>query len=111
MTKRLRRRFLFQPYKKCATSFHLTVDETLFEQILFSSLILISFIFKNTLFGSGGPAPAGKSGGKGKKGKVELVDGTMVKDFRTEYAKSGASTCKSCEEKIPKVNQPGSRLK
>jgi hypothetical protein len=25
-----------------------------------------------------------------------------MKEFRTEYAKSGASTCGVCEEKIPK---------
>jgi hypothetical protein len=35
--------------------------------------------------------------------RQELVDGTVLKDFRTEYAKSGASTCRTCEEKIPKA--------
>ena len=45
--------------------------------------------------------------GKGKKGKgrgdMEMVEGTIIKDFRTEYAKSGAAKCRTCEEKIPKV--------
>ena len=36
---------------------------------------------------------------------MEVVDGTVIKDYRTEYAKSGASTCRSCEEKIPKVKE------
>jgi len=43
--------------------------------------------------------------GKGKKKAKDVsesVDGTVLKDFRTEYAKSAASTCKFCEEKIPK---------
>ena len=49
--------------------------------------------------------PAGKGGKKKGGGKVKaaLVDGTMVTDYRTEYAKSGAAKCRTCEEKIPKV--------
>jgi hypothetical protein len=31
-----------------------------------------------------------------------VINGTFMKDFRTEYAKSGASGCGVCEEKIPK---------
>ena len=33
----------------------------------------------------------------------EMVDGTLLGDFRTEYAKSGAAKCRTCEEKIAKV--------
>jgi len=45
----------------------------------------------------------GKKGGKGGKGAAaEILDGTNIKDYRTEYAKSGAAKCRTCEEKIPK---------
>ena len=52
---------------------------------------------------------------KGKKGKKAtaakggapagggLTDGTLLKDYRTEYAKSGAAKCRTCEDKIAKV--------
>jgi hypothetical protein len=44
--------------------------------------------------------------GKGKKGsktaEAAVSNGTDMKDFRTEYAKSGVSKCGACEEKIPK---------
>ena len=33
-----------------------------------------------------------------------MVDGTLLADFRTEYAKSGAAKCRKCEEKIKKVS-------
>ena len=33
----------------------------------------------------------------------EVTDDTLLKDFRTEYAKSGAAKCRVCEEKIAKV--------
>ena len=33
----------------------------------------------------------------------EVTDDTLLKDFRTEYAKSGAAKCRICEEKIAKV--------
>jgi len=52
-----------------------------------------------------GPAPSGKGKGKGKSksgGDGGMVDGTILKDFRTEYAKSGAAKCRTCEEKIGK---------
>ena len=68
-------------------------------------LKLIVIFIKRPYFS--GPPPKG-SGGKAKgkgKAKMEVVDGTVIKDFRAEYAKSGASTCKSCEEKIPKVGK------
>ena len=42
------------------------------------------------------------SGGK-KQAKVASSTGTNLNDFRLEYAKSGASTCGICEEKIKKV--------
>ena len=32
-----------------------------------------------------------------------MTDDTLLKDFRTEYAKSGAAKCRVCEEKIAKV--------
>ena len=44
----------------------------------------------------------GKKGGKGAAGQV--VDGTLLGDFRTEYAKSGAAKCRKCGEKIAKVS-------
>ena len=43
------------------------------------------------------------SGGK-KQAKVASSTGTNLNDFRLEYAKSGASTCGICEEKIKKVS-------
>ena len=53
-----------------------------------------------------GAAPAGKKGKKGGKtaGGGQMVDGTLLADFRTEYAKSGAAKCRKCEEKIKKVS-------
>ena len=54
-----------------------------------------------------GPAPGGKKGKKAGKSGVaggQLVDGTLLGDFRTEYAKSGAAKCRKCEEKIKKVS-------
>jgi hypothetical protein len=53
---------------------------------------------------AGGPPVSGK---KGKAGAVDegpggVINGTFMKDFRTELAKSGASGCGVCEEKIPK---------
>ena len=33
-----------------------------------------------------------------------MTDDTLLKDFRTEYAKSGAAKCRVCEEKIAKVH-------
>jgi hypothetical protein len=42
------------------------------------------------------------SGGK-KQAKNVSATGTNQSDFRLEYAKSGASKCGACEEKIKKV--------
>ena len=47
-----------------------------------------------------------KAGGAAKGGAGAggaLTDGTLLKDYRTEYAKSGAAKCRICEEKIAKV--------
>jgi len=44
----------------------------------------------------------GKKGKKSVKGSGGLTDGTMLSDFRTEYSKSGAAKCRTCEEKIAK---------
>jgi len=44
--------------------------------------------------------PGETSGKKGKSSGDD--DSTFLKDFTTEYAKSGASYCGACEEKIPK---------
>lgn len=55
--------------------------------------------------GGAAPLPSGKGKSKSKKGgDGGLVDGTIIKDFRTEYAKSGAAKCRTegCEEKIGK---------
>jgi hypothetical protein len=41
-------------------------------------------------------APPAIAAGKGASAKKAL------KDFAIQYAKSGASTCQACEEKIPK---------
>jgi len=46
-----------------------------------------------------------KAGGAAKGGAGAggaLTDGTLLKDYRTEYAKSGAAKCRICEEKIAK---------
>jgi hypothetical protein len=57
---------------------------------------------------SGAPVSVKGKSGKGKNGAAEaagpgaVINGTFMKDFRTEYAKSGASGCGVCEEKIPK---------
>ena len=55
-----------------------------------------------------GPGAAvAASGKKGKKGAAgQVVDGTLLGDFRTEYAKSGAAKCRKCGEKIAKVRSP-----
>ena len=46
---------------------------------------------------------AGKIPGS-KSGKSTMsASGTNMKDFRLEYAKSGAAKCGVCEEKIKKV--------
>jgi len=52
------------------------------------------------LVDANGKKGKGKKGGKGAAGQV--VDGTLLGDFRTEYAKSGAAKCRKCEEKIKK---------
>ena len=47
------------------------------------------------------------SGGVGGGGGVggSAGDTKNYKDFSTQYAKSGGSTCRGCEEKIAKVRQ------
>ena len=50
-------------------------------------------------------AKSGKTPGS-KSGKSAMTaSGTNMKDFRLEYAKSGASKCGVCEEKIKKVSK------
>ena len=60
----------------------------------------------------GGPPISGKAGKKGGKTDKNGVAnsggglsalGTIMKDFRLELAKSGASKCGVCDEKIKKV--------
>ena len=61
----------------------------------------------------GGPPSSGKAGKKGGKADKNGVanssggglsaHGTIMKDFRLELAKSGASKCGVCDEKIKKV--------
>ena len=60
----------------------------------------------------GGPPISGKGGKKGGKADKNGVansggglsaHGTIMKDFRLELAKSGASKCGVCDEKIKKV--------
>ena len=54
----------------------------------------------------------GKKGKKGgKAGGNQVVDGTLLGDFRTEYAKSGAAKCRICQEKIAKVKHFASKIK
>ena len=48
----------------------------------------------------GGTVTGSKKGGKASVSTT----GTNMSDFRLEYAKSGASKCGVCEEKIAKVN-------
>lgn len=45
--------------------------------------------------GGGGGSGGGGDSGSGSTGNYN--------DFTTEYAKSGKSTCRGCEDKIPKV--------
>ena len=58
----------------------------------------------------GAPVTGKAKSGKGKKGGADadtglgIVNGTNMRDFRTEYAKSGGSTCGPCETKIAKGN-------
>ena len=56
--------------------------------------------------GDTGGKKGGKKGGKGAAAGGQVVDGTLLGDFRTEYAKSGAAKCRreGCEEKIKKVS-------
>ena len=68
----------------------------------------ITKMLENALKG-GAPSAAkggGKKGGaKGKNGQASgglSAHGTLMKDFRLELAKSGASKCGVCEEKIKK---------
>ena len=66
-------------------------------------------MLKNALVG--GPPSSGKAGKKGGKADKNGVasggglsaHGTIMKDFRLELAKSAASKCGVCEEKIKKV--------
>ncbi len=67
----------------------------------------ISSMLENCL--KGGPPTGGAGGKKGKKNGSDKnggggisAHGTLLKDFRLEYAKSGASKCGVCEEKIKK---------
>ncbi|XP_037073152.1 poly [ADP-ribose] polymerase 1-like [Pollicipes pollicipes] len=50
----------------------------------------------------GAAAGAGDASGGGSKAKAKAADKMALKDFLTEYAKSGAAKCRKCEEKIPK---------
>ena len=60
---------------------------------------------------TGAPIETGKGSKKGGKAVANgssasgglSKNGTLLKDFRLEYAKSGASKCGACEEKIKKV--------
>lgn len=64
----------------------------------------IRTMLENCLKG-GTPASTGKGSKKGAKadtGGGLSAHGTIMKDFRLEYAKSGASKCGVCEEKIAK---------
>ena len=45
----------------------------------------------------------GFASGAKKQAKSASATGTNLSDFRLEYAKSGASKCGVCEEKIKKV--------
>ena len=44
----------------------------------------------------------GPAGGKGSGGLS--ASGTLQKDFRVELAKTGASKCRVCEDKIAKAS-------
>ena len=54
-------------------------------------------------------AGKGPSGGKGAGAASKT--GTVLKDFRVEYSKSGAAACRKCEEKIKKVSIEVSSIK
>lgn len=43
------------------------------------------------------------TGGGGGNGGGDATDGSSAEDFNTEYAKSGKSKCKGCEDFIAKV--------
>ena len=65
-------------------------------------------MLENALKG-GLPSSVAKKGGKSKKGAKNgdsgsgiSANGTIMSDFRLEYAKSGGSKCGVCEEKIGK---------
>ena len=63
-------------------------------------------LLENALKG-GLPSSVAKKGGKSKKGAKNgdsgiSANGTIMSDFRLEYAKSGGSKCGVCEEKIGK---------
>lgn len=60
----------------------------------FNILVIILIIILSCTEGGAGASTSGKAGGK--------KAGTNA-DFLTEYAKSGASTCRGCNEKIAKV--------
>ena len=47
----------------------------------------------------------GMAGGGKKASQQTSTTGTIQKDFRFEYAKSGGSKCGVCEEKIKKVSR------
>ena len=60
---------------------------------------------------NGAPVASGKGGKKSGKAAANgsasgglSKNGTLLKDFRLEYAKSGGSKCGVCEEKIKKVS-------
>ena len=70
----------------------------------------IKKMVENALKG-GLPSSVAKKGGKSKKGAKNgdsgsgggiSANGTIMSDFRLEYAKSGGSKCGTCEEKIGK---------
>ena len=66
----------------------------------------IKTMLEAALTGGAIPAKGGKKGSKkaanGSAGGGLSANGTILKDFRLEYAKSGASKCGVCEEKIKK---------
>ena len=76
-------------------------------QILYTSLKSNLFCYQEKIkklieSGGAGAVVAGKGKKGGQAAAAAVSNGTDMKDFRTEYAKSGGSKCGACEDKIPK---------
>jgi hypothetical protein len=84
-------------------------DISHFDSLRWEDQEKIRAMLEASLTGAPIPTKGGKKGSSKSATEVAAAgggisaNGTLLKEFRLEYAKSGASKCGACEEKIKKV--------